>query len=342
MNPIVRSIDIGFGGTKFTSEIDARNRIHCDSFASLTVCGNQASVDAPTSDVINTVIDGRQYTSGKHAKHLLQGVAFGRIQTPEYPMTPEYLALTNAALYYIGQESLDLLVLGLPVSTYERQRQALEQRMLGRHSFTRVADGSRQQQLHCHVKNVMVLRQPMGALYDIYTNPQFKDRVAEGKILILDPGFYTLDWIVAENRRPIESRCGATNDGGVSSVYKAIRTQLARDTGVTVDINRIDEAYIRGGILKLSGQAIDMKRYQDVSFNILKEALNQMESQIGGFSDIEHIAVVGGSADLYQNVLQERVPHYDIIVPPEPMYSPVRGYQAAGEVWAAKNLYQAA
>lgn len=334
----IRATDVGFGGTKYTRQVTGDDII-CDAFASLAATDASASADTNPIDTVRTTIDGVSYACGKEAHLALGGLGFGRVQRPDYPTTPQYQALVNASLFYMGESELDVLVLGLPVSTYNHQKQLLTEKMKGVRSYSRLDrnDGT-PRQLRCDVKNVLVLRQPMGGLYDIYSNPELSNLLTNGKTLILDPGFFTLDWIVAENKKPIESRCGASNDGGVSAVYKAVSAQIKKNTGQHVDISRIETAYTTTGEIRVSGELISLSQFDNIVNNTLNEALNQMESEIGGYSDIENIAVVGGPAMLYKKALQPRVKNFDIIVPPEPMFSNVRGFQVAGEVWGATHL----
>ncbi|MDO8728621.1 MAG: hypothetical protein Q7K26_01870 [bacterium] len=334
----VSPIDVGFGGVKYGQQTKS-DELMCRSFASLCPTAFHASNDTSPIDVVHTLIDDITYVAGNEAHLALSGLAFGRVQSTNYARTAEYQALVNAALFYIDRPIIDVLVLGLPVSTFPHEKQALFESMKGIHQYSRTdrndTDGRK---LFCDVKNVLVLRQPMGGLYDVYSTEKYANALTNGKTLVLDPGFFTLDWIVANNKKPIEDRCGASNNGGVSAIYKAVANELQRETNEQVDISRVEEAYNGTGIIRVSGEKINLSKYDNLARGVLNQVLNEMESKIKTYSDLENIVVVGGAAELYKRILQPRVPKFDIIVPDHPMFSNVRGFQVAGEIWAANNL----
>lgn len=334
-------IDVGFGGVKFALWSKADDML-CRSFASVAPSSFRASHDTMPIDVVRTEINGMTYETGYEAHLAKNGLGFGRVQRPDYPQSPQYMAMVNAALFYIGQNTIDVLVLGLPVSTFVREKQALIDSMTGMHHFTRLdRNDAEPRVIDCEVKKVLVIRQPMGGLYDAFSNEEIVKDLSDGNTLVLDPGFFTLDWIVAHNKKPIENRCGASNNGGVSAIYKVIASELGRETGETIDIGRIEEAFNKSGevkTIKVKGETFNLAKYDGLVRGIIQEVLEQMGSQIGTFSDLDNIIVVGGAAELYKRILQPLVPKFNIIVPKDPMFANVRGFQVAGEVWAGNNL----
>lgn len=335
---VVSSIDVGFGGVKFGKK-NKHNELLCQSFASICPTSFRGSQDTAPIDVVHSTIDGLTYVAGYESRLALTGMGFGRVQQTNYARTPQYQALINAALFYIDQPVIDVLVLGLPVSTFQYDKQVLAETMKGVHTFSRLErNDSEPRVVTCEVKNVLVLRQPMGGLYDVFSTEKFASDMAAGNTLVLDPGFFTLDWIVAYNKKPVEDRCGASNNGGVSTIYKAVAEELRRETNEQIDISRVEEAYNGSGIIKISGEKINLAKYDNLIRGELGQVLNEMESKIRSYSDLENIVTVGGPAELYKRILQPRVPKFDILVPENPMFSNVRGFQAAGEIWAGANL----
>ncbi len=133
MSPVVRAIDVGYGNTKFTTLVTGSD-IQCGLFPSLAP---QASTGPDLAAGLmqrrNTVVvevEGVKYEVGKDAR-LAQDASHGRVLDPDYSMTAAHMALIRGAFYYMGQSKIDLLVLGLPVNTFEKYNQQLAERVIG-------------------------------------------------------------------------------------------------------------------------------------------------------------------------------------------------------------------
>src|SRR5512134_3274438 len=131
---MVRAIDTGYGMTKFT--LTAGPEPVCRSFPSIAT-RQKDTVGEGVLDAIDTVtlaIDGSCYEVGPDA-HLARGRERARILHADYTTSPEYRALTLGALAYMEVESIDLLVLGLPVSLMANRSQGLRRAFQGEHTL---------------------------------------------------------------------------------------------------------------------------------------------------------------------------------------------------------------
>lgn len=111
----------------------------------------------------------------------------------DYPSTDAYKALFYASLLLSEQPVVDMLVTGLPVDQHqdERIRSALTKRLLGTHVIT--------PKRSVEVKEVSVVPQPIGAYVDLVTSTKDEDLVDtinEGRTMIIDPGFFSVDWVL--------------------------------------------------------------------------------------------------------------------------------------------------
>lgn len=111
----------------------------------------------------------------------------------DYAASKAYRALFNASISEAcgeGRNEIDHFITGLPVSQM-RQPQLVE-RLTAQLTGTHQVVPKREIQVH----KVSVLPQPVGTLNYIYSTYEATDDLDEGVILVLDPGFFSVDWVV--------------------------------------------------------------------------------------------------------------------------------------------------
>ncbi len=287
---------------------------------------------------IVTVNDGR-YAVGPHADRLLGGQLALR---QDYIETPEYEALICGAWHYYLRDQptvepmVDLLVLGLPVSGFAKQRRRLHaigsqlrQIPLPEHHLPHSPVESRV--LNARARQVLVLPQPLGALVLAMEDPKHGEQLARGGlILIIDPGYSTFDWLVSDGATPRMDASGAFN-GGVSRLLRAVSRQVSQDHGIEApELPRIEEA-LREGVLNTGVRRIDMAPYAKVLEHEAELVVNGfMQRFVPGELEIKWILLTGGGANYFLRALQKRLPEYHIQVLPESVMSNARGFYLAG------------
>ena len=124
MEMTVRAVDVGYGNTKYVTGISG-DEIRCASFPSLAYPfprDPSATLGADRRKTVAIPIGGMFYEVGPDV--MLAADAFRASQMHDgYIDTPEYLALTRGALRMMKVDTIDLLVVGLPV--VDRQRVTL-------------------------------------------------------------------------------------------------------------------------------------------------------------------------------------------------------------------------
>ena len=110
----------------------------------------------------------------------------------DYVQTPSYWALFLASLLLSGRDKVDCLVTGLPVSQWldVSKREALAQKLTGRHRATPKRE--------VEVAAVRVVPQPIGGYLDLLWSGQGGSVLEEGRVLVIDPGFFSVDWVLVE------------------------------------------------------------------------------------------------------------------------------------------------
>lgn len=137
-----------------------------------------------------------------------------------YPLRPQVLQSNEATTI------LTRGVLGAPVSNYDEAK-----RYLAGHFQGNIDLGAGQL---VFVKTVLVLHQPLGGFAYLGKRFGVYDRIRNDTNLIIDPGHYTLDWMIAHGGPKglvmMPSRSGSFA-GGTSSIIRTIASQIAATGG---------------------------------------------------------------------------------------------------------------
>ena len=132
MSIVVRAVDVGFGNTKYVTA-SAQGQVDCAHFASLAYFGQD---EIPVESMggrrrtVQVPVDGLLYEVGPDVEFAADRFRSRQLHDG-YTQTAEYRALATGALHFMKVETVDLLVVGLPVSQYTGKRAALQKAMTG-------------------------------------------------------------------------------------------------------------------------------------------------------------------------------------------------------------------
>ena len=324
---IVRAIDIGYGNTKFITAAHAHG-VECALFPSRapaesrSAMGDDAGLMSRANDIVS--VDDVRYEVGPDTR-LFDAP---RILHEDYTTAPEYLALYKAALGKMGTEHIDVLVTGLPVAHLERHKQDLQVRLAGPHV---TGKGST-----VLVRQVQVIAQPMGGLLDHCIDRGGAWQVDQSlKHLLIDPGYYTLDWVVAEGLKEIPNRAGSYALG-VSHVLSSVAAQISDDSDHPFDDYDKLDAGLRAGRMQLRGNTLELGHYQPLIRNVWGPALHALKNSVGDGRGFDEIFIVGGGAHLLERSVKALFPDHPLRVSKDPVYANVRGFQYLGESLARR------
>ncbi|WP_079436979.1 PRTRC system protein D [Zoogloea sp. LCSB751] len=336
----VRALDVGYGNVKYVAS-RTQSTLTCKLFPSLApraVEMDLAGDFVRKRDTKRVVVNGIAYEVGPDVKLAQKGSEIGRMLQENYCLSEHYKALVYGGLLHMTRShELEVLVLGLPLNTYLGYKDPLAKAFTGTHILD--AEGRA-----CTVKNVVVVPQPLGGLYDYAFGTRQLSVVKKSTSLVIDPGFCTLDWLVAEGTTPNDARSGARAHGGMSEVLKDVMEQVALDAECTIDelggTERIDAALRDNLPIRVFGHALTVRTNADyikLAQARAKDALQAMLERIGSIGDIDNIILVGGGSYVYIDVLHSYFPKHNIVVFPDSVFSNVRGFQLLGEIWLAKR-----
>ena len=355
-SPVVRAIDAGYGLTKRTQEVKSDGTIVCEHYPSLAVSSDpqtMRSLNIRQRNTVDVTVDGSQFEVGPDILQAQTGNDVGREIGENWSQAPNYKAVMLGALHYMNQEVIDMLVLGLPVNQYlsEEKINRLKNTYIGTHALP---DGKT-----VEVKDVWVRPQPFGGFLDMADHLDELNALIESKkkmhfdeegidigianvksidelcVLVVDPGEYTLDWLLIDRGAINTKASGAASDSGRHRVVNDVVRVLAQDLGRDIppaNLSRINDAFRTGAVLKLGGRVVDLKKYDAVVAQSVLDPISRLMEGLRGLEDrIDIILLVGGHPAIYEAELAKRFKYTPIFLPPESLYANVRGFQRAGE-----------
>lgn len=218
---------------------------------------------------------------------------------------------------------IDLLVVGLPVSSFQARRAQLERLMTGVHDL----GGGR----HVEVRRAVALAQPQGALV-YYTAAYHKSRtIGQEQSLIVDPGSRTFDWLVSRGMRLVLKVSNSVNRG-MSDILKTIAQEIGSDIGRPYsDLPAIDAALRTGKPLLIYQKPHDLTALLPAARAVARGAVSSMMEWVTEDYSIQNVVLVGGGAFMYKDAVKAAFPNHQIQGIRDPMFANVRGFQIAGE-----------
>jgi plasmid segregation protein ParM len=323
---IIRSIDVGNRNCKLTERVTG-GEVQCRAFPSIAPIASDRDLGISRRsqrDTMIVTVGKLRYEIGPDAG-LARASAHCRPLTDDWYVSDEHLAICLGALRMMRVESVDLLMVGLPVSLFKRMKAKYEQRLIGLHS---VDEGR-----SVEVRRVVAMAQPVGAFLSYAVPHGARREMLKTRNLLIDPGWRTFDWIVTQGLKLLDRRSNAV-DRGMFDVVEAIAGSLADQLGTRLgayDFERIDEALRKRAPPKFFGKAISLDDYLIAGEKVAREAVGAMKQLVQDGSDIDHILLAGGGAFFFRREIQRAYPKHQIQETAQPLYANVLGFQIAGQ-----------
>ncbi len=274
-------------------------------------------------NALRVIVDGESWAVGVNPGKFSQ---WSRSLHGDYVQTPSYRALFLASLLLSGRDNVDVLVTGLPVSQWldVAKREALAQKLTGRHRITPKREAE--------VSTVRVVPQPIGGYLDLLWSGQAGTVMEEGRVLVIDPGFFSVDWVLIEEGDIRRASSGTSLEAMSVLLDKASRL-IADEHGGSVPVERIEEALRTGkGHVLLFGRTVEIQPYLNQAAErvapVALEALRQSLRQESG--SVDAVLLTGGGAALYEPVAKSLFPDCKLHVPDRPELANARGFYRYG------------
>lgn len=328
VDPIVRAIDLGYGYTKYVEDVKEDGEIIVNSFPSIAVPASIHSAQTAARKTVVIEVNGSKFEVGQD---VYQASVSGASRTLDYTYakTSSYDAMLRGALHFMKIKKLDLLVLGLPVSIYDEKEIAsyLVEKYTGSVELT--------PRNYIDIGKVWILPQPSGGMFYYGSTDETFARIDKKNNLLIDPGYYTLDWYATEGIDLRLGTCGNTS-GGVSAYLLALSDQISKDTGIKLkDLQRLDNAVRNNVPVSLFGNAMPLDKYKPSAAQTIESNVSEMVAKVGDGAYIDNIIIVGGGASLFYPEIKKRFPHHDIQTLVDGQYANVKGFLLAGEIYMA-------
>lgn len=331
MELIVRAVDVGSGNTKFVTGV-VGNEIRCASFPSVAYPSSGETPHWPASERRKTVcipVGPLFYEVGPDV-----GLAADTFRAKqlhdEYTESPEYMALLRGALSMMKVSHIDLLIVGLPVALFSLKKSALEKTMAGEHQ---IGGGKT-----VTVAKAMAVAQPQGALVHYAAEHKKMTTIGTEQSLVIDPGSRTFDWLVTRGMRLVQKQSHSINRG-MSDVLRLLAAEISKDVGSPYrDYDAIDLALRSGKSPVIFQKPYDMGRHLPLAESVAQQAVSTMRQWIETPESLQNIILVGGGAFLFKKAVKAAFPKHRIHEVKEPMFANVRGFQLAGQNYAASAI----
>nr|VFJ87459.1 MAG: plasmid segregation protein ParM [Candidatus Kentron sp. H]VFJ89074.1 MAG: plasmid segregation protein ParM [Candidatus Kentron sp. H]VFJ95763.1 MAG: plasmid segregation protein ParM [Candidatus Kentron sp. H] len=291
----ILGIDVGFGFTKATNGKDSIVFKSIFGEAAQIQFRDQLLDQAGSESHLHLEVDGVPYFIGELAERQSNVCSF----TLDHSQFIESFAKTMAlgAMASLMPESGSVrIVTGLPVSYYQRQRDQLASILRGRHSLVQIDPKGTRRELAINVVQVRVIPQPFGTLLDNMLSEvvEISDkRFAQSKVGVIDIGFRTSDYTIADATKYSE-RGSHTTDSGIAQGFALIANKLREVSGVKVELYRLYDAVAQGSI-KIRGKTIDLKKLTEEIFTKLATAVATEVDRLWAEDwDMDLIVITGG------------------------------------------------
>lgn len=333
----ILAADIGFGYTKAS---DGRQ---FQVFKSLVGEANPAQfgesvLPAQAAPPRHFVIGGEEIYVGELAEAQSRGRGFTLDPAQFIAKYARTLGLAALAPYAEHGDPVRL-VTGLPISFFRKYKDALTTTLQNRHATIIVQANGEREEKTIYIEKVRVIPQPFGSLFNLMLNEQGKpvaQRFVSEKIGVIDIGFRTTDFTVADKTRYSE-RGSLSTDSGISVAYSAIANLLHEKSGTQIEVYRLYEAVNRGTI-KIRGQRFDLT-------GLVKEAFSQLANRIAAEAnrlwlddwDIDCIVLTGGGGAALAPYLQPLIQGEVLPMPADQdaRFNNVIGYAKYGaHIWS--------
>ncbi len=240
----------------------------------------------------------------------------------DYSSTASYRALFHAGLLFLEATEVDMLVTGLPVSQYgdEARRQALETQLTGRHQVTR--------KRYITIQAVKVVPQPVGAYMDLVFSVEDPELLADSRVLVIDPGFFSVDWVVIENGNLHQALSG-TSQMATSMILETAQPLIREDHGGNVSLAKLEQAVRTGRTqIVVCGELVTLQHYLDAAVaDVVPVAMDAIRQSLrSGDDSVDIVLIAGGAAALYESHIRASFPRSRIVLPQEPALANVRGF----------------
>lgn len=274
-------------------------------------------------DFLRVLVNGEPFVAGLSPD---RAELWSRELHEDYPSTNSYRALFHAGLLLSELDQIDLVVTGLPVNQYlnPELRERLAAQMQGEHQIT--------PRRKITVSKVKVVPQPVGGFVDhVWSLPDAAE-IEDSRVLVVDPGFFSVDWVLISNGELRRQSCGTSLEASSVILDEAVRL-IAEDFGGNVGRERLEHT-LRNGYdqVRLFGERVDVAPYLNKAADkvgpIVSTRLRESLRKENASADM--VLLVGGGAGFFELAIKNAFPQLKVSMPDTPVFANARGFWRMG------------
>ena len=323
------ALDVGYSSVKGFSP----NLVYCfPSFAKLAGDEESALDGANMYDIRYRNEEGEVWNVGYLAQDTLEIDDTNDSATALYGRNRYYsqmfLVITRVGLAmglssneYGEKQNWEKIIVqaGLPPKYKNRDSKFIKEVTSGRHVFDlKIGKGD---WVHCDFTigpdNVLVMAQPMGALWSAACDNDGKFikealRYFNSKVLIIDPGFGTVDLFLVVNRTIQGSE--TYNDLGMKRIFQEVIKEIEKTYGEDISIVKMQVVLRENGKIRVMDAKLMQSRYEDITpvleeanKKICVEAMERSKQAYNYFRDIDFLIIGGGTGSAWMDYIKEHL-----------------------------------
>jgi len=294
----VVGIDIGFGYTKASN--GKKSLVFKSIYGEATnIQFREHIVDGGAEEHLHIEIDGEGFFVGELAERQSSDRNFTLDQDQLMSKFAKILSLAALSRLVERNEPVKV-VTGLPVKYFTTHKARLTKELTGRHTVIMTkADGTREETV-INVGQVRVIPQPFGSMFNLMLNDAGETgdkRFLQEKIGVIDIGFRTADYSIANRTKYLE-RGSRSTDSGISQAFALLGSKLQEISGVNIELYRLFDAVEKGSI-KIRGKNFELGKITEHVFAQLAEDIaNEVNRLWADEWDIDSIVLSGGGGSV--------------------------------------------
>jgi len=274
-------------------------------------------------DSLHVLVDGKEFAAA---------VSHDRIENwprelhKDYTATESYRALFNAGLLLTEMSEIDCVITGLPTNQYldAELREHLTKIMRGEHQIT--------PRRKVVVHDVKIVPQPLGGFVDWMHGLDDPSQIEDSSVLVVDPGFFSVDWVLLVNGEFKRASSGTSLDA-TSVVLDEAAAMIAQDHGGNPGRSKLENAVrAERSTVSVFGERIEIAPYlADASAKVGHIACSQIQESLRKEnSSIDQIVLVGGGAPFFEASIKEAFAKTPINLAKEAVFANARGFWRGG------------
>lgn len=322
----ILGLDIGYSNLKIVCGTESKRERHILPVGAAPSRLMPKDLRGGAADAIYVSIEDETYVAGVEPSRLQ---SWERELHETYTETKSYKALFYAALLMSGSPKIDILVTGLPVDQFKDEsfRKRLEGLMKGVHQVS--------PKVSVEVAEVIVVPQPAGAYLHAVSSVDKSEIIEmfdDGRTLIIDPGFYSVDWVSFAGGE-IQYDYSGTSQEAMSSLIEYASALIQNDYGFKPTTETIEKAIRnRKDYIFLSSQKVTLEPYLSrASADVAEVALTAMKRTLRKDDmNPDVVVIAGGGSHFYEQAARSVYPKAQVVVPNNPVMAIAEGYWDLG------------